>query len=664
MSLTNRFGGLLHGADYNPDQWLNYPGVIDQDFTYMDETRCNAFSVGIFSWSQLEPQEGQFNFAWLDDIFDRAARQNIKLFLATPSAAIPAWLAQKDPNVRFMNEKGQREPWGYRQGNCFHSKTFQEHVKIIDQVLAQRYASHPALGGWHISNEYTNVCACPVCRQKFIQFLKDKYGTLDNLNQAYWTAFWGHGLSSWDQVNPFDATLDGILLDWRRFQTQSVVDFFRMEVQAVRQFSDAPVTTNMMGTFPGLDYWKFATYCDFIADDCYPVWYEGQVEDNAASFAMMHDMHYSMQNKPFIMLESCPGIPQYKPYVQIRRPGEFQREMLLALGHGADGTMYFQWRRGLGNCERNHGAVVGHDGTNQTMVFKQVKDYGQHLRQVSEICGAQKHPETAVIFDWESMWALDTTKGYSEKNGKKYEETVLQHYKALWKKNLDLAVIDSDQDFTPYKLLVVPMLYMLKKNVAQRLTDYVKQGGTLVMTYLSAYSDDTNRCIFGGFPGQGLRNLFGIWNEEIDGLAPTTKQSLNWNGKTYPAQDFAEVIHAEGAEILGTYGEQFYQGSPALTKKSSGKGNAYYIALRTDADFLDDFYGSLIQDLNIKPVLEDVPAGVVASRRGPYRFLLNLTNQEQSFTLPQPMTDIWNGKEDITTLTLPPAGSTILKVGD
>ncbi len=668
MTVIKNFNRILHGGDYNPDQWLHIPGIIDRDFELMEESCCNTFSVAIFSWGQIEVEEGKFAFSWLDDIFARCAESGKKLFLATPSAAKPAWLGKKYPESCKVHPDGQRYFWGNRQNNCLTSPIFREKVRQINRKLAERYANHPALAGWHISNEYNGEpCCCDLCIRKFHEFLKEKYGTLENLNKQYWSAFWGHHLTDWDQIHPLDGSMNTARLDWRRFITANTVEFFRMEIDAVREFSDAPVTTNLMGYYDPLDYWKFVPYCDFIADDCYPSWYHGETEETAACFAMLHDLHYTMLKKPFVMMESCPGIPNYRPYVKLRRPNEFQREMLLALGHGADGTMYFQWRKGLGNCEKIHGAVVGHDGGDQTLAFQRVADYGRKLESISEIVDSAKAPEAAVIYDWESNWALDLTNGFGGTETKKWQETARLHYRALWEKNIDLAVIDSEQEFDSYKLIVAPMLFMLKKGVAERLKRFVENGGTLVMTYLSAYVDENNACFFGGNPGgSDLRKFFGIWNEDIDGLEPSSDQTLLWNGKTYRVSEYAEYLHAEGAEVAGVYGGEFYQGSPALTIMRQGKGKAIYLGARTRLDFLSDFYGKLLDETGIRPVLEGMPAGVKASRRtaangDAYYFLLNMTEEPQTVALPRELREIWGTDTLRKSVEIPSRSGTILK---
>ncbi len=667
MSIIKNFPFLLHGGDYNPDQWIKKPGIIDDDFRMMDEASCNTFSISIFSWGQIERTEGVFDFSWLDDIMARCAAAGKKVFLATPSGGRPAWLGCNYPETNRVDAKGLRATWNFRHNHCWSSPVMREKVSVINRKLAQRYAAHPALGGWHISNEYSGECFCELCRGNFHEFLRQRYGTLEKLNDAYWSAFWSHTLTDWNQVNPEDPTLDAVRLDWKRFNSRQIADFLKFEIEAVREFSDAPATTNMMGIIPDLDYWRIAEPCDFIADDCYPRWINGAAEEVAAHFSLVHDLHYTMKKKPFVMMESCPGVPNYGKYGKMRRPNEFEREMLLAIGHGADGTLYFQWRKGLGNCEKYHGAVVSHDGTNQTRTFKAVAEYGRKLKSLAEVADSTTEPEAALIFDWESNWALEYTNGFGGETEKRINETAIQHYQALWRSNVPLAVIESTGDFTPYKVLVAPMLFMLKPGVGDRLKAFVESGGTLVATYLSAYVDENNRCFFGGNPGGNpLRRLFGIWNEDIDCIEPSDHRTFRWRNGEIAAHDYTEYLHLEGAEATAVYGGgDFFAGTPAVTVNAFGKGKAWYIGARTGTDFLTSFYGGILGDNQIAPVLPDLPKELRASKRSKgnadFYFICNLSGEEVQAGLPSPMSNLWDGGKVETTVTVPPNGAAVLK---
>ena len=365
------FPHILHGGDWSPEQWLHEPGVIDEDFRLMEKTGCNAFSIGIFAWSTLEPEEGRFEFAWLDDIMDRLAAHGYYAFLATPSGGKPRWMSEKYPEVRRINRAGQREPHGGRHNHCFTSPVFREKVRIINTKLAERYKGHKALAGWHISNEYSGACLCHLLPGRVPRWLKTRYASLDALNRAWWTAFWSQTIQSWDQIEPFESPVDGLNLDWDRFVTHQTVDFMKHEIVPLRAATPSlPVTTNMMTMFVGLDYWRFADLCDRISWDAYPRLHAEDSWRQVTDLSLLHDMYRSMKGGlPFILMESSPSATNWMQTPQLKKPGQHRQEMLLAIGHGADTTMYFQWRQSLGAAEKFHGAVVEHGEAERTRVF-------------------------------------------------------------------------------------------------------------------------------------------------------------------------------------------------------------------------------------------------------------------------------------------------------
>lgn len=674
MSEETRFGleqpFFLHGGDYNPDQWLEHPEIIERDFELMDKANCNTFSIGVFSWTKLEPSDGVFDFGWLDNILNLCEKHGKRVFLATPTGARPAWLGNQFPETNRILKDGTRARWNERENHCYTSPVMREHAARIVTRLAERYGNHPAVCGWHISNEFNGECFCPLCLERFHNYLKDKYKTLETFNQAAWAGFWSHIYTDWSQIDPRDCTLDLLDLEWKRFITVCTVEFMKLETDIIRTYSQAPVTTNMMGFYNGLDYWRLAEACDFIADDCYPSWDKEEPLKVGARVAMSHDMHYAMKNKPFLMMESCPGRPEWCVR-KMRRAGEFEREMLLAIGHGADGTMYFQWRKGRGGMEKFHGAVVDHDGSNRTMIFKRVADYGAKLKTLAEIHGAAIQADCAVISDWESRWALMSTFGFQGAPGQEKENDMpLRHYSALWGCHVSIAVIEQVCDFSKYKFLIVPSLYMLKKGVAERLIQFTEKGGTLILTNMTGMVDENNQAILGGFPGNGLRKFCGVWNEDVDCPDPG-EQTVMLNGfqlnerNSFPVTGRCEIIHAEDADVLATYGLDFYKGYPAITRKKAGAGYVFYIAADLDEEVLTAFYKLLLMNLKIKPLLPGLPDCVRVAKRSKdghdYYFVQNFSNELQHLSLSGKMMNIWSGNAKGNKIYLGPGESTILR---
>ncbi len=656
--LFPEFPVILHGGDYNPDQWLDTPEIIQDDFRLMELAGCQTFSIGIFSWSRLEPQEGVFDFSWLDDILDRCAKTGKKVFLATPTGARPPWMAKKYPECLRVDLNGKRDFYQMRHNLCFSAPVVREKVSVINEKLASRYTGHPALLGWHISNEYSGECFCEHCLARFYNFLEKKYGTIDELNRRVWSAFWSHRFTSFDEINPRDPTLEAIQIDWKSFSSQQMADFMQFEKNIIRRHSDAPVTTNMMGLHDMIDYYRIADVCDFISDDCYPMWYRGEEREVAARYSMMHDLHYSMQGKPFVMMESSPGLPNFRPYAHVRQPGELQREMLLAVGHGADGTMYFQWRKSRGGLEKFHGAVVGHDNSENSLTFKAVADYGKKLVKLAPVAGCGKKEDIALLWDWDNFWSLNCDYTHNFKNAK---EIAQKHYRALWENNYSIGVYPStDPRITKADMVVAPALYMLKSGVKEVLKKYVTDGGTLVLTHHFGYVNEDSLC---RRPDE-IADLCGFTIEDIDCMEPARPQTVSFNGKSTEVLAAAEIINNIDAEVLGVYENDFYAGTPAVLKKSLGKGTVWYIAADFKWEFLQELYAVIAEQGGVKAEITGLPENVkYAVRCGEneeYIFFYNFGENTEKVVLPQEMFNVFD-ETLCNEITLTPRASTALK---
>ena len=676
------FAHILHGGDWSPEQWLHEPAVIEEDFRLMEKTGCNAFSIGIFSWSTLEPEEGRFEFAWLDDIMNRLAARNYYAFLATPSGGKPRWMSEKYPEVRRINRAGQREPHAGRHNHCFTSPVFRDKVRVINAKLAERYKGHKALAGWHISNEYSGSCFCPYCLAAFRAWLRTRYASLDALNRAWWTAFWSQTFQSWDQIEPFESPVDGLNLDWDRFVTHQTVDFMKHEIVPLRAATPSlPVTTNMMTMFVGLDYWRFADACDRISWDAYPRLHAEDSWRQVTDLSLLHDMYRSMKGGlPFILMESSPSATNWMQTPQLKKPGQHRQEMLLAIGHGADTTMYFQWRKSLGAAEKFHGAVVDHGEAERTRVFADVAAHGAFLKHLDAVVGTTVRPEAALVYDTEVRWALMYSQGPRQTDprrpfDKDYAVACQEHYRPFWKLGIPVDVIESLSDFTRYRLIVAPMLFMLKPGVVDRLEAFVRGGGTLLLTYLSGVVNETALVLRGGWPGGGLRKMAGIWSEEIDSLYPNPPQRLvpsagNALGMTgeHPVKEYCERVHAEGATVLATYKTDFYAGMPALTVNKYGAGRVYYLAARPAADpFLDALTRALATQAGVSRCLDvELPDGVTVQKRSgggrTFYFLHNCRREDQAVDLGAiRLKDVSDGRVMTGRTTLAPFASFVLE---
>lgn len=627
--ITPKCPHFLHGGDYNPDQWIRTPEVWDEDMRLMKLAGCNVMSIGIFSWASIEPAEGEYNFEWLDAIMDKLHDNGVFAMLATPSGSKPAWMSQSYPEVCRVNADGLREPHCRRHNHCRTSPVYREKCRLINARLAQRYKGHPALILWHVSNEYNGgECHCPLCYDAFRTWLKKRYhGSLDELNHAWWTSFWSHTFSEWNQICPVDKSIHGLMLDWNRFITDQTIDFFKDECKPLRQFTpEIPVTTNFMGFSTTLDYWKFAREVDVISWDSYPAYHDRPGDWlNAVSVSLAHNLNRSFKQKPYIQMECTPSVQNWKKVNKLKRPGLHTVEALQCIAHGADTVQYFQWRKGRGGCEKFHGAVVDHFPTERTRVFREVAALGKTLAVLDDVVGTASPVEVAILYDWENRWAIDAAVG--PRNEKKdYQAECVSHYRPFWSAGVACDVVGEDSDFSGYKLLIAPMLYMVRPGLAERIESFVRSGGTFVTTYLSGIVNESDLCFQNGFPGP-LRKLMGVWAEEIDVLYDDESvmiEAVPGNGfglsGTYSAGIFCDLLHAEGARVLAVYGSEFYKGLPAVTVNAFGNGRAFYIASRNDQRFQTDFYRRLIDDLNLRRALGvELPDGVTAQIRGDER---------------------------------------------
>lgn len=673
--VLKKFPHLLHGGDYNPEQWMSTPGVWDEDMRLMKQAHCNAVSVGIFAWASLEPEEGKFEFGWLDEIMAKLADNNVQVILATPGGAKPAWLAAKYPETLRVNRQQQRALWGDRHNHCFTSPVFREKCQIINAKLAERYKEHPTLGLWHVNNEYSGECQCKLCADAFRQWLRARYeNDLNKLNDAWWTNFWSHTITDWSYINPptplGEVAVHGHNLDWKRFCTDQTISCFKDESAPLRRITPSiPITTNFMGVFHGLDYYKLAKELDVISWDSYPSYHDRSNDwEGAAVVSFLHAQRRTMLDKPFILMESAPAQQNYKPVCKLKRPGVHLLEGIQAIAHGSESVLYFQWRKSRGGIEKFHGAVVDHYPSPETRIFREVAELGAAMEKLDDVVGTNNVPEVAIIYDYQNRWALEDALGPRRDKG--YFETVTEHHRALWQWGVTCDVIDSPADLSKYKLVIAPMLYMLRPGVAENLEKFVAGGGTLVTTYMTGYVNETDLCFRTGFPGP-LRKLCGVWAEEIDPLyedesVPIAAESLSGLSGEYRAKDLCEVIRAEGSEVIARYAGEYYNGSPAATRNRFGKGSAFYIAARMDRRFQDDLYAQLIRELKIKtPLGAKLPQGCTAAVRtnssGEFLFLMNFTRNDQNIVLNAAATDMLSGERVNGSVVLSSYGSRVLR---
>ena len=655
---------MVHGGDYNPDQWLDCPEVLEDDIRLLKGAGINSVSVGIFAWAALEPQEGVYTFEWLDKVIDRLYENGIYTILATPSGARPAWLDKKYPECMRTNSEGVQNTHGRRHNHCYTSPKYRELVWNMNRKLAERYKDHPGIMMWHLSNEYGGECYCPLCAQEFRNFLRKKYDNdINKLNKAWWTYFWAHKFSSFDEIDPpsqrGENAVHGLNLDWRRFVTHQTNDFMEMEYRSVKEITpDIPVTANYMEFYDVLNYREMRQVIDVVSWDNYPRWhndYESTL-DTAVKAAFNHDFFRSLLHKPFFLMESTPSQVNWHRINKLKRPGMHLLSSLQAVAHGSDSVQYFQIRKSRGASEKFHGAVIDHVGpdTDKTRVYKDVQSVGSSLAKLDEIVGTTTDAKVALIYDTYNRRAIGDYQGFNNDN-KKYLDTCIKHYGYFHNKGFNCDIVPPYEDLTAYKLVVAPMMYMLYDGVADKLKKYVADGGTLVCTYNTAFVDETDLVLLGGFPGGGLRELFGIWNEETDALFNKQRVTMSFKENSlglkgeFNAVELCELLHLEGAQTIAEYESEFYAGMPAVTVNNYGKGKAYYIGARIDKEALYNIYDAVSKECGITPILNNIPEGISVKSRNDgeneYLFIMNFSEEKKIINLDGKFTDLLTGSE-------------------
>ena len=647
--MTKFFDRILFGGDYNPNQWPKE--IWEEDIRIFKKASINSATVNVFSWAKIQPSENCYDFEELDQIIEKLSTEGFDIVLATSTAALPAWMFKKYPEVARTDYDGRHHKFGQRHNACPNSLVYQTYAERLATKLAERYGENPQVTCWHINNEYGGECYCDNCEKAFRVWLKDKYHTIEALNKAWNMEFWGHTVYEWDEIVlpnalsegiGYDKTaFAGISIDYRRFNSDSLLKNYMMERDAIRKIDPTtPITTNLMGTFKGLDYFKWAKEMDLVSWDNYPSY-----NTPWSLVAMTHDLMRGLKQQPFMLMEQTPSQQNWQPYNSLKKPGQMRAQSYQTIAHGADTIQYFQLRRSIGACEKFHGAVIEHVGHEDTRVFRETAALGAELAQLSDIIGTQTQAQVAVIFDWDNYWALEYTSGPTV--DLKYVEQIHRYYRYFYEQNIAVDLVPVDADLSKYKLVAAPVLYMIKEGMQERLTDFVKQGGALLTTYMSGIVDQSDNVHLGGYPGP-LRELAGIWVEEIDALAPEQSNGVSLVNEdlTGTSNLVSDLIHLENAEALAHYTSNFYAGMPAVTKNTFGDGTVYYFGGQLEVQLQDQLFKTIVEETGITPVIEEATKLEIACRENAEaKFFVIINFHEEA----QPLPEMFVGKTDLLT---------------
>ncbi|RCX10541.1 beta-galactosidase [Anaerobacterium chartisolvens] len=665
---------MKFGVDYYPEHWPEERWTIDAKL--MREAGIEVVRLAEFSWAKMEPQEGTYDFKWLDKAITVLSKEKIKTVLGTPTPTPPIWIIEKNPEILPVNQEGVRLSFGGRHHNCQSNHVYRNHIKRFVTCMAKHFSNNPDVVGWQIDNEFGNshqqLCMCDSCRTAFHQWLQNKYETIDNLNNAWGSIFWSQSYSNFAQIpvplRTPNSHNPSLLLDWKRFASDLIVDFQKYQLDIIRK--ECPnhfITHNFMGFYDKTNYFDLAKDLDFISHDQYPMYFRKGIEilSHPYSLAATLDLMRGMKQKPFWIMEQQAGPSGWETLSPTPRPGQLALWTYQSVAHGADTIVYFRWRSCLFGTEEYWHGILPHHGQPERR-YEEIKQTIQELGPAMDnFKGGMPDSDVGILFSYDQDWAFQIQPHHFELN---YIDHLLKYYKAFYEANIPVDMLSDEQDFMKYKLLVVPLLMLTKADLTSKLEKYVAEGGHLILTMRSGVKNWNNTVIPKILPGD-LSPIVGIKIPEYDCLNDVS-QSIRWSSpglfdKVEQVSKWADIITLEGAEALAFYAEDYYKDTPAITQNTYKQGIAYYVGTELGTDIMKEFVYYAVSRLNIRPILE-APQGVEVSRRnvkhGKYIFVLNHNPKPEVFDIPSDWQPII-GQKLMTgsKINMPPYGTAIFK---
>ncbi|MFE6197777.1 beta-galactosidase [Streptomyces sp. NPDC057838] len=660
---------LAFGGDYNPEQWPE--SVWQEDVRLMREAGVTMVSVGIFSWALLEPSPGTYDFGWLDRLLDLLHEHGVRVDLGTPTVVPPVWFYRAHPEALPVTAEGVRYEFGSRAAICHSNADYRAAAASITTALAERYGNHPALALWHVHNEYgvpVSACYCDSCAAHFRRWLAAAYGTVDAVNEAWGTAFWGQRYTGFEQINPPRVTPAAVnpaqALDYKRFADATMRENFVAERDILHRLSPGvPVTTNFMTALSqcdSVDYWAWGREADLVTNDHYLITDGRRTHVN---LAMAADLTRSVAGgAPWLLLEHSTSGVNWQPRNPAKAPGQMARNSLAHVARGSEGAMFFQWRQSRRGAEKFHSAMVPHGGTG-TRVWREVVELGSFVDALAEIRGTRTEADVAVLWDWHSWWAQ--TLDWRPSVDHDARERADAFYEALYDRHLTVDFAHPEADLSRYPLVVVPALYLMTEAAGRNLTAYVEGGGTLVVSYFSGIVDEHDAVHEGAYPGP-LRDVLGLTVEEFSPLLAGERVRLTGpDGTELGADVWTEFVVPRGADTVLTYADGLAAGLPAVTRHRLGEGTAWYVSTRLGADGLDTLLGMAAEDARLAP-RADLPRDVEVVRRtgesGTYLFAVNHTGADVKVPLEVPGTELLTGERAAGRLPVPAGAVRVVRL--
>jgi len=676
------------GVDYYPEHWPRERWATDASL--MREAGIEVVRMAEFAWAKMEPAPGRYDFDWLDEAIEVLSKEGIKTVLGTPTATPPAWMIERHPEILPVRQDGVRVGFGGRHHDCQSSETYRGYIRRFVPIMAQHFRDNGGVVGWQVDNELGNshqqLCYCDSCHRAFHSWLEKRYGSIDALNEAWGTVFWSQSYDSFEQIPTPSPTPNShnpsLLLDWRRFTSDLIVDFLRFQVEILR--NECPkhfVTHNFMGFYDKTDYYDLARDLDFISVSYYPrIFIEGErLAPSMTDLAATLDLMRGTKQRSFWIMEQQAGPTGWETLGSTPRPGQLRLWTCQSVAHGADTIVYFRWRTCLFGTEQYWHGILPHSGEpgrRYDEIRTTIRELTPHMPKWE---GALPGSEVAILYSYDQRWALQIQPHHPDLG---YARQIRVYYGAFCRANVPVDFVSDDADLSCYKLVIAPLLFLTTPELSDRLKDYVSQGGSLVLTMRTAVKDWNNRVVPRTLPGD-LSELLGLTITDYDCLrdgdqkirwdanqAPTGAYQAPKGASSVPTDDsfkalkWCDIITLDGAESLATYASEYYEGSPAITRNTFGKGTAYYIATEPDTPLTERTVQYLLEQTGIVPILEtpvDVEVVRRRAKKSEYLFILNHSAVSAEISVPSQWKHLLGEKLKDGRLALEPFGVAVLE---
>ena len=634
---------LYLGTAWYPEQWPE--SRWDADLSLMEAAHIRFVRVGEFAWSKLEPSEGHYDLDWLDRAIRAAQRHHIAVVIGTPSAAPPAWLTTEYPETLRINEDGRRAEHGNRQQFNWADPKYRELARAMAEQEAKRFGHDPDVIGWQIDNEYAEVSYGPIAREQFQAWLKARYGTLDNLNDRWTTAYWSQTYSAWSQI-PIETTYGnpGLLLSWKRFVSDTWRSYQKNQLDVIRANADPRqfITTNMMGFYDGYDEYTVSQDLDMASWDDYV----GTGQLNPVYNGAAHDLTRGLLRKNFWVMETQPGFVNWSPDNNSLDKGAVRAMAWHDIGHGADAVSYWQWRSDLNGQEEYHGTLVGADGT-PVPLYTEVAQLGADFAKAGPaLAGTTVQSDVAILHSYDAVWAINWQRHNQAFNP---IDNMVAYYGAIRALAHSVDIVNPSVDLSQYKLVIAPALNLITDQQAKNLIAYVRNGGHLVLTQRSGMKNIDNGLYTERQPGP-LVSLLGGRVDQYYALDSTIPISGAWGSG--PTKVWAELLSTSSPDtkVLMRYGKTplgWLDDQPAAITRKVGSGSITYIGADLEGDTLANAAKWMIADAGVHPEFGTLPPGVdLYIRKDAHHevwILINFGAQPQTVTLPSSFENVLAG---------------------